>query len=378
MDASAIANQPANQAASPVKVLPSPALDLRAGLAATLVTILILSGCEKPLVQVVPAKAGLVESTATSVEAGEVKALRDSVLSAPVSGRIVEVYHQEGERVEAEETLIRLENDLQRITLEEAKIELERLRSLSPSGAASREVLDRAQFAMERARVQYEQTFVRAPFAGLLVELNANLGEMSYGTMPLNLVMGGVKGNTQQTLARVIDDSKIYVEADIDEADAGRLRPGQPARITVEALEGTVLEGRLTRISHTVSTAEGRSRTVRVDIEIQEGVQRSLPDNGDPPRSGLLVGMSADIEVILDKVKAAVCVPTVVVLEGQEEKSVFVVEEGSLKRRRVKVGISNWDLTEIQEGLQAGELVVIPTDRRKLIEGREVRTEMRE
>ncbi len=364
--------------ASPVNEPPTFAVDHCFGLAAILLTALVLSGCEKPLVQVVPAKTGAVESTATSVEAGVVKALRDSVLSAPVSGRIVEVYHQKGDRVKAGEPLIRIENDLQRITLEEAKMELERLRSLGPSGATSQELLDRAQFAMERAKVNYEQTFVRAPFSGLLIELNANLGEMSYGTMPLNLVMGGVKGNTQETLARVIDDTKIYVEADIDEADAGRLRPGQPARITVEALGGRVLEGRLARISQTISTAEGRSRTVRVDIEIQEGLQRSLPNNGGSPHTGLLVGMSADIEVILDRVEGVVCVPTLVVLEGERDKSVFMVEEGRLKRRRVKVGIANWDLTEIQEGLQAGELVVIPTDRRKLIEGQPVRTEMRE
>jgi HlyD family secretion protein len=146
----------------------------------------------------------------------------------------------------------------------------------------------------------------------------------------------------------------------------------------VEALGGQVLGGHLARISQAVSTAEGRSRTVRVDIEIQEGFQRSLPDNGIPSHSGLLVGMSADIEVILDKVEGVVCVPTLVVLEGERDKSVYIVEEGRLKQRRVKVGIANWDLTEIQEGLQAGELVVIPTDRRKLVEGQVVQTEMRE
>jgi len=217
---------------------------------------------------------------------------------------------------------------------------------------------------------------VRAPFAGLLVELNANLGEMSYGTMPLNLVLGGRRGNSEEVLARVIDDSRIFVEGDIDEADAGRLRPRQEARITIEALGGRVLEGQVARISQAVSTAEGSSRTVKVEIEIKGGDRKARPD-GDPPGPGLRVGMSADLEVIIERVKAVINVPTLVILEGKEEKSVFVVEDGRLRRRGVKVGVANWDLTEIKEGLQAGDLVVIPTDRRKLIEEAAVQTELR-
>jgi HlyD family secretion protein len=329
-------------------------------------------GCERPTVQVVRARIGTVEATATSVEAGVVKAGRDSILSIPASGRIVEVFRVKGDRVKEGDPLIRLENDLERIALEEAKVELNRVKTLGPSGATSEDIIDRARFAVERAQVHYDRTFVRAPFEGLVIELNANLGEMTYGTMPLNLVLGGKKGNAEEVLARVIDDSRIYVEADIDEADAGRLRPGQETRVTVDALGGKVLAGRLARINQAVSTAEGISRTVRVEIDLVNGGGVGTSSRG------LLVGMSADIEVILDRVEGVPSVPTLTVLEGEDRKSVYTVVDGRLRERTVKVGISNWELTEVREGLREGDVVVIPTDRRKLLEGLAVATETRE
>jgi HlyD family secretion protein len=334
-----------------------------------------LASCDRPLVQVVPVERGTVETTVTSIEAGLVRSRHDSSLSPPVSGRIVEVLRREGERVKTGEALIRLENDLERIAVEEARVELERLKGLPP-GAAARELVDRARFALERAQVHYERTFVRAPFDGLLVELNASLGEMSYGTLPLNMVLGGPAGAgaPEKALARVVDDSALYVEAEVDEADAGRLKPGQAARVSLEALEGQVLPGRLARVAPAVTTAEGRSRTVTVEIEL---VAPSPASSDGAWPSGLLVGMSADIEVIVERVEGVLHVPTLTVLEGEGGASVFVVEEGKLRRRFIQTGASNWDRTEVRGGLHEGERAVIPIDRRELVEGREVRTELR-
>jgi len=339
------------------------------------------AGCEPGKVQVVAVDVGAVESTATSIEPGKVKSRLDSSLSPPVSGRIVEVFHKEGDRVMAKEPIIRLENDLERIALEEAKLDLKRLKDLDPEGFTSKELLDRARFHVERAEVNFERTIVRAPFAGVLVELNAHEGEMSYGTMPLDLVLGGKGGGGKEAMARVVDNSQLYVEADIDEADLGRLKVGQPARIALEAFAGRELKGRLAWISQTISTAETSSRSVRVEIEIDEPGRgaSSSPGAGDCPAPPiLLVGMSADIEVILERAENAVRVPTLVVIEGEKEKSVFVVEEGRLRRRSVKVGASNWEQTEIKDGLRLGEWVVVPMDRKSLVEGKEVKVERRE
>ena len=88
--------------------------------------------------------------------------------------------------------------------------------------------------------------------------------------------------------------------------------------------------------------------------------------------------MSADIEIVIERRADVLAIPTLTVLEGEEEKSVFIVEDGRLRQRAVKLGAANWDLSEVLEGLRPGDLVVIPTDRRKLVEGLEVTTELRE
>src|SRR5262245_27354910 len=117
-------------------------------------------GCEKPLVQVVPARVGAVESTATSIESGLVKSRRDSSLSPPVSGRIVEIFHKKGDRLKALDAIVRLENDLERNARDEAEMAFKRMSSLKPSGAAAEELLDQTRFALDRARINYERTFV--------------------------------------------------------------------------------------------------------------------------------------------------------------------------------------------------------------------------
>jgi hypothetical protein len=88
--------------------------------------------------------------------------------------------------------------------------------------------------------------------------------------------------------------------------------------------------------------------------------------------------MSADIEVVVQRVEKALHVPTLTVLEGEEGKTVFVVLGGKLERRAIQVGSSNWERTEVREGVREGDLVVVPTDRRALSEGKEVRAEVRE
>jgi HlyD family secretion protein len=199
---------------------------------------------------------------------------------------------------------------------------------------------------------------------------------MSYGTMPLDVVLGGKKGNSAESLVRLVDDSTYFVEADIDEADAGRVRAGQEARLTIDALGGEVLRGVVSRVSPAVSTAELSSRTVRVEVEVK-GRPEIGTDPGGGPREGngppatppLSVGMSADVEIILDRVDGVLTVPTLVILEEGDEKTVFVVEAGKLSRRRIVLGVANWERSEIREGLAEGDRVVIPADRAKLIEG---------
>lgn len=333
-------------------------------------------GCEKPEVTVFRAQKGLVESTVTSVEAGVVEPWRKASLAASVSGRIVRVYHEEGDRVAVGEPLVELENDLERLRVEESAKDLDRLRKVRDD-LITQEQLDRADFAYRRAQVDYERTNVRAIFAGVVAKTNARVGEMAFGSMAL--AMGTARGGSDP-LVYLIDDSRLFVEAEIDESDLFRVSLEQPVKVSLGGLERTALQAKVISISPTVSTQEGESRTAKIKSEIVRSPppsdDSSLAASGDGPPAQqvplIRVGMSADIEILVGKAEDVLHIPTTAILERGEEKHVFVVRDGKLSRQPIMVGIGNWDMTEVRSGLSEGDLVVLPTDAKLLNEGLDV------
>ncbi|MCI0650921.1 MAG: HlyD family efflux transporter periplasmic adaptor subunit [Planctomycetes bacterium] len=354
--------------------------------------LLALAGCEKLAVDTVAAARARVESTVTSVEAGVVEPFRKASVAASVAGRIAAVNCEVHDRVEAETVLIELENDVQRLRVEETAREAERLRRLASIEAA--DLIERAEFAYERAKAEYELTRIKAPFAGVVADVNARVGEATYGaTVP---AAGGASA-ASEPLAYLVDDSRLHVEAEVDEADVNRLAIGQTARIKLGGIEERILPGRLSFISPVVSTDEDESRTAEIHVELLApaggaagvagagGVRGSAepvaagPGADGPPivrPSFALIGMSADVEIIVERADDVLAIPTSVVLERGEERFVFVVRDGMLVRQRIRTGLGNWELTEVREGLTAGDHVVLPDDVKKLADG--VKVEPRE
>jgi multidrug efflux pump subunit AcrA (membrane-fusion protein) len=338
----------------------------------------VVLGCEKQEVTVAVVDRGAVESTVTSVEAGVVEPLHKASLASPVSGRIVRVHHLEGDRVRAGEPLVELENALERLGVEEKARELERLKQIKDDVTPA-EQLDRADFAHRRAVVDYERTIIRATFDGIVADVNARVGEMTFGSMALAL---GVGKGSQDQLIYVVDDSKLFVKAEIDESDVFRVKPGQPVKVTLGGLDRSTIKATVVSISPVVSTREGESRTAEVKAEIQKEDCEAPGDGagrireGELPerdrRSFVLVGMSADIEVLVGRVEDVVRVPTTAILERGDEKHVFVVRGGKLARQPITAGLGNWDMTEVRSGLLPGDQVVLPTDVKVLVDGREV------
>ncbi|MBI4605929.1 MAG: HlyD family efflux transporter periplasmic adaptor subunit [Planctomycetes bacterium] len=339
--------------------------------------VLVVLGCERIEVTAVRVDRGPVESTVTSVEAGVVEPLRKASLASPVSGRIVRVHKAEGDRVAAGEAIVELENDIEKLRVEETASDLRRLRDLKDVDASEARI-ELAEFAHRRAKVEYERTFIRATFPGVIAELNARVGEMTFGAMGGFSLAG--KSPAESRFVYVVDDSKLFVEAQVDESDVFRLRPGQPARVTLGGIERRSVEGRLISISPAVSTQEGESRTAKVKVELflgpyappEDGGSRAprapYEERGEPPY--IAVGMSADLEVLVGRAEEVTRVPTPAVLERGNEKYVFVVADGRLSRRTIAVGIGNWDMTEVREGLAPAQLVVLPTDTSALRDGK--------
>ena len=149
----------------------------------------------------------------------------------------------------------------------------------------------------------------------------------------------------------LIDESCLYIEAPMDEVDAPRIQVGQPVRVSLDALPKQPLAGKVRRVAPYVLAVEKQARTVDVEVDFER-----------PPGVNLLVGYSADVEVVLAGRPNVLRVPTAALIEGSKVM-VLNVDSGKLEERKVKAGMANWEFTEIVEGLSEGERIVISLER---------------
>lgn len=337
---------------------------------------------------------GTVEKTVSNTRAGTVEACRRSKLSMPTGGRVDALLVTEGDRVENGQVLLSLWNKDRRamqaqasaqllvargnakkvcVEAQNAEREAQRLDTLLERKLASKEATElgrtRAQsgsFACQAARdeeqvaqanldinnVMLEETYLRAPFAGVVAEINGEIGEYVTPSPP---------GVATPPAVDLIDYSCMYVTAPIDEVDAGELHKGLPARVTLDAFRGESFSGTLNRIAPYVLDLEKQARTVEVDVVFDDpGV-----------RERLLVGYSADIDILLETHTDVLRVPTEAVMENNQVYR-FNRESGTVELVTVEVGLRNWNFTEITGKLQAGDELVLSLDVPGLADGLEV------
>lgn len=348
---------------------------------------------QPPEVEVAVIARGPVESTVVNTRAGTVKACRRAKLAPALGGQIVKLWVKEGDRVDSGAPLLELWNrdlaaqrDLatrQLATSEErrreacilaanARRDADRTAQLaaqnfvSPQRAEDARAEARARQAncdalaadVKRAQAQIrvtlaglERTTLTAPFAGIVAEVTGEVGEVTTPSPP---------GIPTPPAVDLIDDSCLYVSAPMDEVDAPRLKPGLPARISLDALPGQVFPGHVRRIAPYVTEVEKQARTVDVEVDF------------DPaPKGPLLVGYSADVEAVIERRDDVLRVPTQAI---QQDGSVLVLgKDDRLETRRIETGLSNWAFTEVTEGLAAGDRVLLSFDQEDVKAGVKVR-----
>ena len=145
----------------------------------------------------------------------------------------------------------------------------------------------------------------------------------------------------------------------MDEVDSARIMAGQQVRATIDSYPGKIFPGTVSRVAPYVLDIEAQNRTVEIEVELDD----------QELASSLLPGTSADVEVILETHDDALRLPTATLLEGS---AVLVVEEGTLVRRAVQIGLRNWNFSEILSGLGANDRVVTSLDRVEVQPGAEV------
>lgn len=348
---------------------------------------------QAPEVELATIEHGSVESSVVNTRAGTVKACRRAKLAPPLGGQIVKVHVKEGDRVAAGQPLLELWNrdlaaqrDLatrQLATSEErrreacilaanARSDADRTAQLATQGfvspqrgedaraeARARQAncdalaadVKRAQAQIRVTLAGLERTTLAAPFAGIVAEVTGEIGEVTTPSPP---------GIPTPPAVDLIDDSCLYVSAPMDEVDAPRLKPSLPARISLDALPGQTFAGHVRRIAPYVTEVEKQARTVDVEIDFDA-----------PPKDMLLVGYSADAEVIVARRDRVLRVPTQAI---QQDGTVLVLgQDDTLETRRIKTGLANWAYTEVTDGLAAGDRVLLSFDQEDVKAGTKVR-----
>jgi HlyD family secretion protein len=141
------------------------------------------------------------------------------------------------------------------------------------------------------------------------------------------------------------------VSAPIDEVDAAKLKVGMTGRISLDAYRGRQFKGHVRRIAPYVLALEKQARTVEIEVEFDEPAEARH----------LLVGYSADIEVVIEARDGVTRIPTPALMPGN--RVLVLLGSGGLEERRIETGLSNWEYTEVKAGVAPGELVVTSLDR---------------
>jgi len=349
-------------------------------------------------VQLTKAERGLVEATVSNTRAGTVKACRRAKLAPPTGGQIERLLVKKGQRVKEGQVLLELWNDdlsaQVRLAQEQlntaqtqaeqaclqadlAEKESERAHQLKESGfispegldqkisaakvsragcEAARSQIDQGKSRIAVARASLERMVLRAPFAGIVADISGELGEYATPSPP---------GIATLPAIDLIDDGCMFVSAPIDEVDAANVKVGQMARITLDAIKGKSFAGKVKRIAPYVLELEKQARTVEVEVVFL------APPNDE----NLLVGYSADVEIVHASHANVLRIPTQTLLEGN--RVLIYQDNGVLAESTVTTGLANWEQTEITSGLKEGDQIVLSLDREGVKAGARVQPEVK-
>ncbi len=336
-------------------------------------------------VALVEVASGKVESSVANTRAGSVEACQRTRLSPISGGRIAYLGVKKGDHVKKGQVLLRLWNDDQQAqsNLAQAQVassrkrigevcamadnaerEAARMAKLRARGfiseggeekaryesqsrraacEAARADVAQAQARVKVTKVEQDRTVLVAPFDGIVADIVGELGEYTTPSPP---------GVATPPAIDLIDDSCLYIEAPMDEVDAPKIHVGQSARVSLDALPGKPLAGHVKRVAPYVVAVEKQARTVDVEVSL---------DNIDDSKQ-LLVGYSADVEIVLDSHDKVLRVPTSTLLEGNKVL-LYQPDTKKLEERAIKVGITNWEYTEVLDGLKQGDRVVASLER---------------
>ena len=315
---------------------------------------------------------------------GYVVAQRKAAVSSKATGRLQELYVEEGKRVKEGDILAQLENQDLKATLEEARaaqkvanaalenaeaefheaeLQYNRNKALRESGAVSVQAFDTAEaryrkavasrtsaiFAVHKAEasvrvaeVNLEYSLIRAPFDGVILTKNADKGEV--------VAPFGAATNAKAAVATMADMKSLMVEVDVSESSLEKVKPGAAAEIRLDAFPGERFPGTVHMI---VPTADRSKATVLTKVKFNTLDERVLPE------------MSVKVAFLERPLKpeeqsSFLGIPSAAIRRTPEPAHVFVIRDEKAVLTPIKIGRQWGDTVEIVSGLKDGDMIVAP------------------
>ena len=200
-----------------------------------------------------------------------------------------------------------------------------------------------ARAAVERADEELANATIRAPIRATVLTRDVEVGS------PVSSILNlGANATLVMTLG---DIEQVFVRGRVDESDIGRVRVGQPARITTETFRDRIFEGRVAQISP-IGVERDNVTTFEVEVSI------------DNPGKELKANMTANAEIVLEEFPGSLLLPeAAVTFDAHRNAYVDLVdasERTGVRRVPVKVGVGNGARVQVLEGVEAGDRVVLP------------------
>ena len=196
--------------------------------------------------------------------------------------------------------------------------------------------VDNANSAVATATSNLDSAVLTAPAAGIVASIANQVGEFVSG------------GNTNSAFIVLTNTQSLVLHGTIGESDVAKLKLGQVANLTVDALTGQKMTGRVVSLDP-VATIQSGVPVYGIDIAV------------DVPGNGIKAGMSASASVILASKQNVLTVPNTTIRTVSGQRGVQVLKDGEIVDTAVTFGLANDTVTEVVSGLAEGDVVVIPT-----------------
>jgi RND family efflux transporter MFP subunit len=354
----------------------------------------------KPEVEVITATRPLSGPAGVLNASGYITPRRRATIAAKITGRVTGVYFDEGTVVKEGQLLAKLDDsDVVRslesakadrdalqaaiadyqVQLKNSEIELRRAQELVKQGVQTQQYLDSAvmnadslrakielakqNVAASEARIKVAQQAVdncviTAPFAGIAVSKDAQVGEM---VSPVSA--GG--GFTRTGIATIVDLHSNEVEVDVGESYIAKVKEGQGVNAVLDAYPDVTFPGKVRTV---IPTADRQKATVKVRISFTEDDHIRLKDPAKDPR--ILPDMGVKVTFLEDEAKPkaserktgpdpVAILPQSAVHNDNGTKFVFTVQNGIVERHAVTLGAQHGTDVEIMAGVQPGALVLV-------------------